>query len=88
MRNLLSTFFIIGALSRLRQSLATESPFHFPVKALFVLEIFRFLSCLFGHAEKRRQEKKRLISKFMTSQTGKQTIAIHMLSNISRCKSN
>ena len=29
-----------------------------------------------------------LISKFMTSQTGKQTIATHMLPNISRSKGN
>ena len=32
--------------------------------------------------------KIRLISKFMTSQTGKQTIGIHMLLNISRSKDN
>ena len=32
--------------------------------------------------------KKRLISEFMTSQSGQQTITIHMLSNISRSKSN
>ena len=30
----------------------------------------------------------RLISKFMTSQPGKQTIAIHILPNISRSKGN
>ena len=32
--------------------------------------------------------KVRLILKFMTSQTGKQTIAIHILPNISRSKGN
>ena len=32
--------------------------------------------------------KVRLISKFMASQPGKQTIAIHILSNISRSKKN
>ena len=32
--------------------------------------------------------KVRLLSKFMTSQFGKQTIAIHILSNISRSKGN
>ena len=32
--------------------------------------------------------KIRLISKFMTSQPGKQTIAIHLLPNISRSKGN
>ena len=32
--------------------------------------------------------KIKLISKFMTSQPGKQTIAIHIMSNISRIKDN
>ena len=48
------------ALSGLRQLLAAESAFkimknnfYFILKALFVLKIFRFLSKLFGHAEKR-----------------------------------
>ena len=45
-----------GALSGLRRFLATESPlkmmkngFYFTLKALFVLEIFKCLSRLFGH---------------------------------------
>ena len=45
-----------GALSGLWQSLATESPlkkmknaFHFTLKALFVLKIFKYLFWLFGH---------------------------------------
>ena len=49
-----------GALSGLRQLLANESPlklmknaFYFTLKALFVLKIFKFLSLLFGHVEKR-----------------------------------
>ena len=49
-----------GVLSGLWQSLATESPlkkmknaFHFTLKALFVLKIFKFLFWLFGHVEKR-----------------------------------
>ena len=48
------------ALSGLRQFLATESPlkmmknaFYFIIKALFVLKIFKFLSWLFDHVEKR-----------------------------------
>ena len=47
---------IKGALYGLRQFLATEGPlkmmknvFHFTLKALFVLKIFKFLSWLFGH---------------------------------------
>ena len=49
-----------GPLSGLRQFLATESPlkmmknaFYFTLKALFVLQIFNFLSWLFGHVAKR-----------------------------------
>ena len=41
-----------------------ESPFkmmknaiYFTSKALFVLEIFKFLSCLFGHVAKRLDKK-------------------------------
>ena len=48
-----------GALSYLRQFLATESPlkmmkyaFYFDLKALFVLKIFKFLPSIFSHAEK------------------------------------
>ena len=49
-----------GALSGLRQFLATESPlkmmknaFYITSRALFVLKIFKFLSLLFGHVSKR-----------------------------------
>ena len=70
-----------GALSDLKQFLATESSlkimkntFHFTLKALFVLKIFKF--------------KLRLISNFMTSQTGKQIIGKYILPNISRSKGN
>ena len=41
-------------------------------KALFVLELFTFLSWLFGYVEKCLIRKLWLISKFMTSQTGQQ----------------
>ena len=48
-----------GPLSGLRQFLTTErllkmmkNAFYFILKALFVLEIFKFLSSLFGHVEK------------------------------------
>ena len=61
---------------------------YFTLKAPFVPKIFKFLPWPFGHIEKWLSRKIRLISKFMTSQTGKQTIAIHILSNISRSKSN
>ena len=34
-----------------------ENTFYFILKGLFVLEIFIFLSCLFGYVEKRFNEK-------------------------------
>ena len=61
-----------GALSVLRQFLATESPLqmmknalYFTLKTLFTLKIFKFLSWLFGHVK--------IDLKFM-SQPVKQTI--------------
>ena len=57
-------------------------------KALFVLEIFTFLSCLFGYVEKRLDKKVKFNSKFMTSQNGQQIITIHILPNTSRDKGN
>ena len=60
-----------------------KNAFYFMLKALFGLEIILFLSrhfCLI--------RKLRLISKFMTSQTGQQIIKIHTLPNISRSKGN
>ena len=62
---------IKGALSDLRQFLATEAPltmvkntFCFTSKALFVLKIFRFLSWLFGQVSKRLDEKDKVNFKF------------------------
>ena len=67
-----------------------ESPtFHFILKALFVLKIFKFLSRLFGHVRKPSLIREiRLTSKFITSQPGLQTIVRHILSNISQGKGN
>ena len=68
---------IKGVLSSLRQSLATESPlkmmknvFYFFLKALLVLKIFKFLSWLCGHVEKRLDLKNKVTFKVMTSQPG------------------
>ena len=47
-----------------------------------------YFSCLFGHVGKRLGQKVRLISKFITSETGKQIIIFQILSNISRNKDN
>ena len=53
-----------GPLSGVRQFLTIESPlkvmknaFHFTLKAFFVLQIFAFLSWLFGYVEKRLDKK-------------------------------
>ena len=71
---------INSALSGLRKLLTIESylkmmknAFCFTFKALFVLKIFKFLSWLFGHVEKRKNgliRKIRLISKFLMSESG------------------
>ena len=53
------------------------------LKSLSVLEIFTFLSCLFGYVKNGLIRKLCLISKFITSETGQQIITIHILPNIS-----
>ena len=62
---------IKGVLSCLRQFLETESllrrmknAFYFTSKGLFVLKIFKFLSCLFGHVAKRLDQKDKFNFKF------------------------
>ena len=55
-----------------------KNAFYFTSKSLFVLKMFKNSFV----------RKVRLISKFMTSQPGKQTIALHTLPNISRRKYN
>ena len=65
-----------SALSGLRQFLSTESPlkviknvFYFPSKALFILEIFKFLSWLFSLVAKRLDKKDKVIFKFYDVKT-------------------
>ena len=81
-----------------------KNNFYFVLKALSVLNIFTFLSSFFWlftlHFYSRTLHSYifvpllfadgliRLISKFKTSQTEKQLITTHILSNISRSKSN
>ena len=64
-----------------------KNAFHFILNAIFVLKIFKFLSH-FGDVGKSLIRKIRLTSKFMMSQPGLQTIAIHILSIISQSKGN
>ena len=72
----------------LRQFLTAEIPlkmmknaFYFILKALFVLKIFKFLSAIFFMKQFALIRKLRL-----TLISGKQTITIHILPNISRGK--
>ena len=65
-----------------------KNAFYFTLKAFFVLKMFTFLSWLLVIQKNGLIRKIRLISKFMTSQPAKQTIAIHILSNISKSKDN
>ena len=60
-----------GALSGLRPFLAAVSflkmmknTFHFTLKALFVLKIFKFLSCVFGHVAKLLDKKDKVDFRF------------------------
>ena len=63
--------------------------FRFILKALVVLKIFKFfLDILVMKRKELKIRKIWLISKFMTSQPGKQTITMHILPNISRSKGN
>ena len=62
---------------------AHEKCFLYHLKVLFVLKIFNFCPDFFGHAGKRL-----VISNFMTSQTGKPIVTIHILPNISRSTGN
>ena len=59
-----------GTLSGLRQILVAKSPFkmmknafYFTLKAIFILEIFKFLFWLFGHVGKRLDKKPKINSK-------------------------
>ena len=64
----------------------TKNAFYFTLKALFVLKAFKFCLDYLAMYKKCLIREMRLISKFMASQPGKQAIAVHVLSNISRSK--
>ena len=64
-----------------------KNSFYFMSKALFVLEIFTFLSWFFSFEEK-RLDKKISVNFKIYDVTDLTTIAAHILSNISRSKDN
>ena len=59
-----------------------KNAFYFTLKALFVLKVFQFFSCFFGHVEKHFDEKDNNNLKNYDVTFSKQTIAIHSLFNI------
>ena len=66
-----------------------KNAFYLVLKALSILEIFKFLSRLFGHVGIAAWlEKDKVNFEIMMSQPGFQTIAIHILPNISESKGN
>ena len=79
----------------MRQFLANESSLkimknacYFTLKSLFFFRYLNFYPDFFGYVENGLIRKLMLISKIVTSKTGKQIIAIHILSNISRSIDN
>ena len=62
--------------------------FLFILKALFVLEIFRFLSWLFGYVEKGLDKKAKVSFNIYDVTDWKTIITIQLLPNTSRSKSN
>ena len=65
-----------------------KNAFNFTSKALFILKIFKLLYWPLGHYKNGLIKKIRLISNFMMSQPGWQTVVIHILPNILRSKDN
>ena len=66
-----------------------KKAFHFILKALSVLKVFKISFSRLGHLEKNSSIRNiRLISKFMTSQPGYQTITMNIFPTISRSKDN
>ena len=59
------------------------------LKALFVLELFKFFLWPFCYLEKRLDKKVMVVNfKIYDVTTGQQTITLHVLPNISRSKGN
>ena len=69
-----------------------KNAFYFKLKALFVLNIFEFLSLLLGDVEKQPDQKDEVNFKIYDvttwAQPGKQTIIIYIFLSISRSKGN
>ena len=60
--------------------------FYFILKVLFVLKVFKFLSTKTFCTKNGLIRNIKLVSKFMTPQLGQQTVAMHILANISQAR--
>ena len=58
------------------------------LKAYFVVQIFMFLPWHFDYREKHLAKKVKVNQKFLTSETGQQIIAVHILPKIPISKEN
>ena len=65
-----------------------KNAFYFTLKSYFFFKIFKFLSFCPDVYVENGLIKKLLVSKIVTSQTGKQIISIHKLSNVSKSIGN
>ena len=65
-----------------------KNPFYFMLKALLVLEIFKFLSWLFGYVEKRLDKKAKVNFKNYDVIGWTKLITTNILPNISRSEGN
>ena len=92
---LLNDLYFKGALSGLRQFLATESPlkmiknsFYFTSEAIFLLKILEFLSWRFGHIAKRLDKEDEVNFKFCDVTAWLTNNRNTHVANISRSKGN
>ena len=65
-----------------------KNAFYFMLEALFIPKTLKYLSSLFGYVEKRLNEKAKVNFKIYDVTNWQQITAIHILSSISRNKSN
>ena len=65
-----------------------KKSFYFALKSLFILKVFKVLSWLFGHVEKRLDYKDNVDFEIYDVKTWEVNIAMQILLNISRIKDN
>ena len=65
-----------------------KNAFHFTLKALLILKIFKFLSLIFGYVEKRLDQKDKVNFKTYDFTTQLTNNRIHILTNITESRDN